>query len=76
MTKETARQNGGAYTSQCDVTKGHFRPIEMEEIHEFDRPALLQRSIIDPTGFVIEFEVNWEDFSKFYCDLQRRAVLS
>lgn len=66
--------NSGAYTSQRDVTKSHFCPIEMEEIHELDRPALLQRPIIDPAGLVIEFEVDWENFSKFYTTI--RGVLS
>ena len=48
--------------SQC-----HLRTVKMEEIHQFDRPSLPQRSVVYPSWFIIQFQYDWIDLCSF-CD--------
>jgi hypothetical protein len=47
------------------VPQCHLGTIKVEKVHELDRPALSERSVIDAFRFVVEFQFDWEDFDKF-----------
>jgi hypothetical protein len=51
---------------QCDMSECHFRTIEMEEVHEFNRSTFTQCPVIDSTGLVVHFDVDGEHLSMFY----------
>ena len=48
------------------MAKGHFRPIEMEEVHQLNRSPGPKRSVIHSTRLVVKLDVDGEYFHLFY----------
>lgn len=46
-----------------DVAQRHLGAVEVEEVHELNGLALTQKLVVDAFGLVVEFELDWEDFS-------------
>lgn len=45
----------------------------MEEVHELDGLSIAQRSVINPSRFVIKLDVNGENFNMFYLGYESHA---
>lgn len=52
------------------MSKRHFRPVKVEEVHELGRLARSERVEVDALGLVIDLQLDRHDFDSF-CGSQR-----
>lgn len=48
------------------MTKRHFCPVKVEEVHQFDRLSLSKSRKVDPFGFVVELDLHGKDLDVFW----------